>query len=223
VDPKPLAAVLFDLDGTLVDSIQLILQAYRHTMRQHGRGELPDALWLAGLGKPLEVQLRELARDEAEIQAMRETFRSYYVAHHDALMAPYPGVNDALHVLRRRGLRLGVVTSKMRDTTVRTLQICKLDSYFEAVVTVSDVKAGKPHPEPVLLALTKLGAAPSEALFVGDSPFDMAAGRAADVAIAAATWGPFPRETLSPYAPDLWLERPEELAIIGSDGRNRPA
>ncbi len=210
----PLSAVLFDLDGTLIDSTGLILAAYRHTMRRHLGHELPDHVWLAGLGKPLDVQHSELARSEEERVAMRATYREFYISHHDAMLAPFAGVVDALATLRGRGLPLAVVTSKMRDTTERALEVCGIAGSFAAVVSVDDVTRAKPDPEPVRVALSRLGAEPGASMFVGDSPFDMAAGRGAGVRRGAATWGPFPREALAEYAPECWLERPADIADL---------
>jgi pyrophosphatase PpaX len=214
VKRSPYTCALFDLDGTLIDSTGLILAAYRHTMRQHLGRELPDELWLSGLGKPLDVQLGELARDEPEKLAMRGTYRSFYLEHHDRMLAPFPGVPAALAVLRDAGLALGLVTSKMRDTTLKALELCGLEDLLPVVVTVNDVRRGKPDPEPVLLALQLLDMKPADAIFTGDSPFDMAAGRAAGTAVAAVGWGPFPRESLAAYTPDRWLEKIEDLATL---------
>ena len=85
------------------------------------------------------------------------------------------------------------------------------DGLFDVLIAADDVKNPKPHPEPVLMALERLGVGPGAATFVGDSPHDMASGRAAGVRLAAAMWGPFSRETLEPYEPEYWLERPADL------------
>lgn len=211
---RELTALLFDLDGTLVDSTRLILRAYRHTMQRHLGVAPADDRWIAGLGKPLDAQLAEFARDETERAAMHRTYREFYLAHHDTLLRPFAGVPEALQALAARGTKLAVVTSKMRDTTERALAVCGFHRLFAAVVTVDDVRSGKPDPEPVRRALELLRAGPPEALFVGDSPFDMEAGRAAGVSIAAVTWGPFPRDLLARYEPDRWLARTAEIAEL---------
>src|SRR5688572_26741671 len=125
-----MSATLFDLDGTLVDSLTLILSSYRHTMRQHRGRELDDALWLRGLGRPLRAQLREIAVDEHEATAMLGTYRAFYAEHHDRLLTPYPGAVSALRTLRARGTPLALVTSKMRDNTLRALRLCGIDDCF---------------------------------------------------------------------------------------------
>ncbi len=109
------------------------------------------------------------------------------------------------------GLRLAIVTSKHRRGTLRGLELCGLTSRFEEIVTPEDVVHPKPHPEPVLTALERLGVGPREALFVGDSPHDVVAGRAAGVRTVGALWGPFPRAALEAAGPDHLAERQDEV------------
>jgi pyrophosphatase PpaX len=210
VTPPLFQTYLFDLDGTLLDSVELILASYRHTALAH-RGEAPDdAVWLAGLGTPLRVQLRHLSDDPAEIEAMAVTYREHNLAHHDRMVRPYEGVVDAVVALAARGT-LGLVTSKMREGALRGLRLLALDGHFRTVVGADDVEHPKPHAEPVLRAVERLGADPATTVFIGDSPHDLEAGRAAGVRTAAVLWGPFTRETLAPCAPDFWIREPTEL------------
>jgi pyrophosphatase PpaX len=207
--------VLFDLDGTLLDSIGLILASYRHTLRTH-RGTAPlDEVWLAGLGTPLHAQLADFTDDPGELEAMVATYREHNLAHHDAMVRAYPGAPEAVHALARQGTRLGVVTSKRRDGTQRGITVGGFAGAFGTVVCADDVERHKPHPEPVLRALEDLGAEPQSTVFVGDSPHDLAAGRAAGVATAAVLWGPFAREDLAAHHPDHWVEQPADLALLG--------
>lgn len=212
---RPPAAVLFDLDGTLIDSIDLILSSYRHTMQTHRGTPPPDSVWLAGLGTPLWTQFRKFTDDEAEVAAMVETYRTHNLAHHDRMVRPYPGVLDAVRQLHAAGRRLGIVTSKKHDGAERGLRHCGFDGLFSVVVGADDVQRHKPDPEPVLHALARLGVAPADAVFVGDSPHDLVAGRAASVPTAAVAWGPFPRAELVELAPDHWIETPEDLTRFG--------
>jgi pyrophosphatase PpaX len=209
----PLSTFLFDLDGTLIDSIDLILRSYRHTMQVHRAGSPPppDDVWMKGLGTPLWVQFRLWTEDEAEIDAMVATYRAYNLTHHDALVKPYEGVVSEVLKLRARGKRLGLVTSKLRDGALRGLKVAGLDDAFEIVVGADNVTHPKPHPEPVLKALELLGAPAAETVFVGDSRHDIECGRAAGVKTAAVLWGPFDRTHLSDLEPDYWLEKPEDL------------
>lgn len=201
---------LFDLDGTLLDSVDLILASYRHTLTVHRGAPPDDEVWLAGLGTPLWEQFRAFTEDRLEIDAMIATYREHNLAHHDAMVREYPGVKDAVGRLRATG-RLGVVTSKLHRGAERGLRALGMADWFEVVIGADDVERTKPHPEPVLTAVERLGADPATTVFVGDSPHDMASGRAAGVRTAAVLWGPFRRDHLAPHDPDHWLEHPADL------------
>jgi len=202
---------LFDLDGTLLDSIELILKSFHHTARVHGRPERSDAHWLAGIGTPLRVQLSEMASSDEELDALLETYREYNLEHHDAMAKPYPGIIEVVRTLHRKEAKLALVTSKLSRGATRGLRLLGLEAEFLVRVCADDVVQGKPHPEPVLKALSALDALPSDAIFIGDSDHDIQAGRRAGVETAAVSWGPFAREALEAAGPSHWIERPEEL------------
>jgi pyrophosphatase PpaX len=206
---------LFDLDGTLADSIELILRCYRHTIRTHLGTEPEDSAWLSGLGQPLHVQFGGFARSPGEIRAMVETYVGYQRTIHDQLVRPFPGVTGVLDRLIAAGVRTGIVTSKRREIAVRTLRVCGIESRFDTIVTPADVERPKPDPQPVRVALRALGDPdPRRVLLAGDAPVDILAGRAAGVRTAAALWGPFPRATLEAAQPDFLLEAIEELLAL---------
>lgn len=205
-------AVLFDLDGTLADSIALILRCYRHTMLVHLGFEPPDELWQRGIGTPLDVQLAAFARTDSERLAMRATYRAFQDTIHDRLVRPYPGVIDGLARFRERGTALAVVTSKGREMAERTLRVCGLESGFEVIITADDVARGKPDPEPVNMALQRLGDHDRRrVLFLGDAPMDVEAGRTAGVLTAGAAWGAFTAESLLQARPDYVFTRFDEV------------
>ena len=208
-----LSTFLFDLDGTIIDSIDLILRSYRHTMELHRGNEPPppDEVWIKGLGTPLWTQFGEITADKEEIEAMVQTYRTYNLTHHDALVKPYEGVVEEIRRLKENRKLLGVVTSKLRDGAMRGIRISGLDQVFDIVVGCDDVKHFKPHPEPVLKAVQELGVKHEDTVFVGDSRHDMECGRAAGVKTAAVLWGPFDRPHLEDLSPDYWLEKPEDL------------
>lgn len=215
--------VLFDLDGTLIDSVELIRSSYCHMFETHfGRPPGADD-WLAGLGRPLLHQLEALTSDAAQVEAMRRTYRAYSDRHHHELLRPYPGMLEAVRALAAAGARLGVVTSKLRAGALRGLADCGFeDGLFEVLIGADDVTRHKPLPDPVLAALERLGAAVADAVFVGDSPHDIAAGRAAGTATAAVLWGPFPRAWLAAAEPDRWLATPAELSGLLAAVSPRP-
>jgi pyrophosphatase PpaX len=210
-DGGAIRAVLYDFDGTLADSTDLIMRCYRHTMATHLGAAPPDEEWLSGFGTPLETQIARFARTPREAEAMLDTYRLFQDEHHDRLLSPFPGAAETVAELARRGVALALVTSKRRRGTLMGLARCGITEHFDVIVTPEDVTHAKPHPEPVRVALARLGVAPEEALFVGDSPHDMAAGRAAGTRTAAALWGPFPREALLAERPDVLLDRQADV------------
>jgi len=205
---------LFDLDGTLIDSIDLILASYRHTLAAHGLPPVPDSEWLRGVGTPLRVQLGQWATSPEQLLALTATYRDYNLANHDQMILSYPGITELLQGVRTAGLRTGVVTSKNREGTRRGLRLFGLEEFIEIMVCADDVERPKPHPEPVRRAVQQLGADPATTIFVGDSIHDLHSGRGAGVLTGAVLWGPFRREELESAEPDFWLETPEDLKTL---------
>ena len=208
---RTIRTVLFDLDGTLIDSIELILASYRHTLSAHGRPPVADSEWMRGVGTPLRVQLQPWARSPEDLQTLVATYRDFNLANHDRMITAFPGVVDLVRAVRSAGLRTAVVTSKTREGTRRGLNLIGLEQAIEILVCADDVKNPKPHPEPVKRAVALLGADPASTIFVGDSIHDLRSGREAGVLTGAVLWGPFGREELEPAAPDYWLEGPQVL------------
>jgi pyrophosphatase PpaX len=213
----PMAAiqtVLFDLDGTLIDSIRLILDSYHHTLAAHGVPPRTDEDWLRGVGTPLSVQFAEWRDDLGKLEAMVATYRAYNLAHHDRMVTVYPGVLSAVEAIRAAGRRTGLVTSKNRQGALRGLTLVRLEAMMDVLVCADEVTNPKPHPEPVEKAVALLGADPATTVYVGDSIHDMVSGRAAGVRTGAALWGPFGREHLELATPDYWLETPADLLTL---------
>jgi pyrophosphatase PpaX len=206
--------LLFDLDGTLIDSIRLIIDSYHHTFRTHGLPPRTDAQWLAGIGTPLRVVFGDIVEHPEQMEQLIATYRDYNLAHHDTQVIPYVGAPELIRRVKDLGYQTGLVTSKNRPGAIRGLKLAAIADHFDVLVCADDVTHPKPHPEPVLKALAQLGAAPEETLFVGDSVHDMRCGRAAGVRIAAVLWGPFGRGDLETTHPDHWLESPEDLLTL---------
>ena len=209
-----LRTVLFDLDGTLIDSVRLILDSYHHTLATHGLPPRSDDEWLAGIGTPLTVQFSAWQDTADLLDALIATYREYNLKHHDRMVTVYPGVVDVIAQLKRDGIATGLVTSKNRTGAVRGLTLARLESLMDVLVCADEVENPKPHPEPVEKAVRLLGADPAMTLYVGDSIHDMRSGRAAGVRTAAVLWGPFGRSHLEGAAPDYWLEKPEDLLDV---------
>lgn len=211
--PRP--ALLFDLDGTLIDSIGLLLECMQFAF--DGRDRAPTIpQWVAGIGTPLRTQLAEWCSGPEEVEQMVGRYRDYQDLHLERLTTPYAGVIETMQWARAEGFKTALVTSKGKGMTGRSLDHVGLGAAFDAVVTFEETTRHKPLPDPVFLALERLGASPDRALFVGDSPHDMHAGRAAGVKTAAALWGPFTREELAVASPDFWMQRFDELPAVVS-------
>jgi pyrophosphatase PpaX len=206
--------VLFDLDGTLIDSTRLILESYHHTLRVHRGQTFPDSEWIAGLGTPLRVQFRRFTDDPVEVERMIATYRDWNLAHHDAMVRAFPGAVETVRSLKAAGARLGIVSSKNRHGVQLGLARCGFDGLFDAIVTSDDLEASKPDPAPVRMALDQLSGAPDTTLFAGDSPHDVAAGRDAGTQTAACLWGPFDRLRLAEERPDFFVESFPKLAAL---------
>ena len=204
-------AVLFDLDGTLIDSGAIILASFRHATQTVLRREIPDAE-LAALvgGSNIHDQMRSI--DAAQVEELVRVYREHNEPLHDDLEA-FEGIEHVLAQLKREGRRLGIVTAKRRKTVELAFAVLPLERYFDVVVTSDMTERHKPDPEPVLTALERLGAGPAEAAFVGDSPFDVASGKAAGVFTVAVAWGNIhPIENLAEA--DVLVESPAQLLEI---------
>jgi pyrophosphatase PpaX len=179
--------VLFDLDGTLVDSGGIILASFRHATRSVLEREIPDEILVRGVGGSGIVE-QMAAIDPDRVDELVDAYREHNAPLHDELEA-FAGIEELLTELSREGRRLGIVTAKRRPAVQLAFDRLGLERYFDALVTRELTEHGKPHPEPVLRALEILGGSPGDAAFVGDSPYDMGAGRAAGVFTVGVSWG----------------------------------
>jgi pyrophosphatase PpaX len=204
-------AVLFDLDGTLIDTVALILASMRHATAAVLGEALPDDVLLHNVGVPLRVQMGEFSAERAE--ELLAAYRAHNALVHDELVAEYPGTEEGLESLRSGGYRLAVVTSKSREVAMRGLSAFDLQGYFETVVGYEDTAIHKPEPEPLLEAARRLGVSIGSCAYVGDSPHDMNAALAAGAVPVAALWGPF-RERVTEPGPAAGIESVGELAEL---------
>lgn len=202
--------VLFDLDGTLIDSAAIILASMRHATRTVLGREIPDEQLLAGVGSGLRYEMQAL--DAERVDELVDAYRSHNEPLHTELQ-PCLGITDVLETLRREDRQLGIVTSKRRVTVRLAFDtLPELEPYFELVVGAEDTDRHKPHPAPVLHALELARSRADESVYVGDSPFDLQSAKAAGVAAIAVTWGGFhSRERLEREEPKAVVDTPEEL------------
>src|ERR671935_2836762 len=179
--------VLFDLDGTVIDSGAIILASMRHAAKEVLGVEPPEDELMAAVGGPgLEAQMHALAPDRVEELVL--TYRAHNEPLHDEL-ACCEGIDDVLVRLKDEGRRLGVVSAKRRETIELAFAAVPLAHLFDVVVGGDETERHKPDPEPLLLALERLGSRPDDAAYVGDSPFDIRAAKAGGLHAIAVTWG----------------------------------
>ncbi len=204
-------AVLFDLDGTLIDSIGLLLGSLHYAFEGFD-GTIPtDEEWVAGIGTPLGTQLAPFARSPEELDHLMSRYRRFQRANHDSLTTLYPGALDTIKALHDAGHPMAIVTSKGNVMMDITLAFTGLAPYMQSTIGCDSCDLHKPDPFPVNMALSELGYSASEAIFVGDSPHDIKAGNGAGVTTVAALWGPFTKLSLAPTHPTHYLEDISEL------------
>ena len=202
--------VLFDLDGTVVDSGAIILASMRHAAKEVLGAEPPDELLMAAVGGPgLEAQMQALAPDR--VDDLVRVYRTHNEPLHDELVC-CDGIEDVLVRLKDEGRRLGIVTAKRRATVELAFNVLPIEHLFETVVGGDETERHKPDPEPLLLAARRMNADPSECAYVGDSPFDIRAAKAAGMHAIAVTWGGIhERDKLEAEEPDAIVDSALEL------------
>jgi pyrophosphatase PpaX len=205
--------VLFDLDGTVIDSGAIILASMRHAVTEVLGSAPPDEELMATVGGPgLEAQMHALAPDRVE--ELVTVYRAHNEPLHDSLVC-CPGMDDVLVRLKDEGRRLGIVTAKRRETVELAFAKVPLGHLFDTVVGGDETQHHKPDPEPLLLALDRLGARADEAVYVGDAPFDVRAAKAAGMHSVAVTWGGIhTRERVEAEGPDAVVDSAEELLDV---------
>ncbi len=206
--------VLFDLDGTLIDSGPIILASMQHAVRTVLGCEIPpDELGMSIGGQGIVAQMTAIDADHAD--ALLEAYKEHNDGLHETLEA-FDELLTVLPSLKAEGRRLGIVTAKRHRTVGLALdRFPSLADAFDVVVGFEDTDRHKPEPEPVLLAVEKLGGTTDEAVYVGDSPFDIGAAKAAGVFSVAVGWGGIhPDERLLAEEPDAFVRTPEELLRV---------
>lgn len=211
-----LRGVLFDLDGTLLDTLELIYRCYVQTIQECFQHSGDRTTWEQHVGLPLrEVFLATLAQrgQPADEEVLTDTIRCYrrILLENEPAVSTFPGIRDLLETLKLRGMRLAIVTSKHSQSACRHLQSQHLGHYFDVIVAGDHCANNKPHPEPFVKALAELGLDPKHAAMVGDSEHDIFGSRAAGVLSVAACWGTLNRSALLAAKPDLVAESPKDI------------
>ncbi len=205
-------AVLFDLDGTLIDSTQAIVESFFHTFDTLGRPRPAREAIIAAIGHLLEDQFRRFWPG-CDAALCARVYREHYAKAACAGTFLLPGAREILDALRAAGLRLGFATSKRRLYAEMILEDQRVLDYFAARIGPDDVTHAKPHPEAILRAAADLNAAPAATYVVGDTPFDVLAARAAGAPCLCVTTGPATRTELEALGPEAVYDDLEGVAL----------
>lgn len=204
--------ILFDLDGTLINTNDLIIASYEHTLEKyHPECNTPEKI-ISFIGEPLRESFQRINEERAD--EMVVTYRDYNLAHHDALVKSFDGVYETVKELDKLGFKLGVVTTKRRDSVDMGLRLLKLKPFFPVVITYDDVQNPKPDPEPLRLAMQQLQAEPETTIMVGDSQYDIVGGKNAGTYTAGVAWSLKGEQYLASFKPDFMLNHFSELLDI---------
>jgi len=209
---KPYRAVVFDFDGTIMDTTELIIASFQYTVRKHLNYDITPEEIYPTFGIPLITALEGLAPGRG--QELIQTYREFNLANHDRMVTMFDQVPETLTTLKERGYKLGLVTSKARHSLQKGLDLYDLQPYFDAIVAMEDTSYHKPHPEPLLHCLRLLAVAPEEALYVGDSPHDIKCAHAAGVKAVAVRWSSLSWDSIVAEYPEYVINSLSELITI---------
>lgn len=212
-----ITTLLFDLDGTLVDTNELIFSSFQHTLDLYYPGQYTREDFLPFFGPSLTSTFYGINGEKAE--EMIEEYQAHNKAHHDELVTIFPTVLETIKQLKESGYKLGVVTTKRTEVAKMGLDLTKLTPYFDVFIAFEDVEKTKPDPEALFKALEKLDSRPEEAIMVGDNFHDILAGKYAGMKTAGVSWTIKGVDYLKSYEPDYILETMSDLLDIVEEKR----
>ncbi|MGE5628954.1 MAG: pyrophosphatase PpaX [Solirubrobacterales bacterium] len=205
-------AILFDLDGTLINTNELIIKSFQHAFREHFNKEISREEVILTFGEPLRGAM--LKYDENNVDEMLGIFRKYNESRHDELAEEYDGVYDGIIKLKEMGIKIALVTSKRKKMTERGLRLVRVYDLMDVVVTPEDTEKHKPFGEPAIKACQLLGVDPKEAIMVGDSHNDILCGKDAGTYTCLVSYTALPLEKMMSYGPDFIIDSLTELVDI---------
>lgn len=205
--------VLFDLDGTLVDSNELILKAFYETMKKYlPQREFSREELLEMIGPPLKETFKIATDNPTVILEMIDYYRKIYVENEFDYLDIYPNTIKMLKALSKRGINLGIVTTKFKDSAIPSIKHYGLDKYITSFCYLNDVTEHKPHPEPIHYALSQFKTY-DRVIMVGDNTSDILAGKNANVFSCGIEWS-IKKELIKNLKPDFWLNDYMDLVKI---------
>lgn len=203
--------ILFDLDGTILDSNELIQESFAYTFKQHGYSFTDEELRSFN-GPPLIESFTKI--DPKQAEAMIQTYRTFNIDKHEKHIKLFPYVLETLEHLQSHQLDMGIVTSKMRSSVDIGLKMTGLDRFFETIITIDDIVHSKPHPESVIKAMSALNGKACSTIMIGDNYHDIIAGKNAGVKTAGVAWSTKGAEFLASYEPTYMLQDMRDLLKV---------
>ncbi|MBN2981477.1 pyrophosphatase PpaX [Cohnella algarum] len=210
---QAITTVLFDLDGTIIDTNELIIESVLHALE----GVVPEGFSrehiIPKMGLPLAMQM-QIFTGRDEVEELTKKYRAYNLQRHDEMVTLFPGVAEAVPKLKAAGLKLGIVTTKMRETSVHALKLLGIFDDMDVIVALDDVQNAKPHPEPVRKAMDALGADPRRTVMLGDSAVDIESARQAGAIPVGVAWSLKGSEALREAGAEVVIESMDELLTL---------
>lgn len=210
--------ILFDLDGTLINTNELIIASFLHTLNQFYPNKYVREDVIPFMGPSLFETFG--AMDPEKMDDMIRTYREFNLANHDRLVEEFEGVYETIEALKNQGFKLAIVSTKMHDVILKGLHLTNLHSFFDVIIGLDQVEKAKPDPEPIYKALALLQSKEEEAIMVGDNFHDILGGKNAGTKTAAVAWSIKGKEYLRQFNPDFMLDNMSDLLpILGVESK----
>lgn len=212
------STILFDLDGTLINTNELILASFEHTFDIHCPNQFTREDVIPIMGEPLRDQMHFFDPDQAD--EMVKTYRRFNETEHDNFVEQFPHVLTCLEKLHQYGITMGIISNKRRIAVEQGLKLFGIDKWMKLTICANEAKRNKPHPDMLLLAMDQLQVSAKETLMVGDSRYDIFAAQRAGVDSVGVTWS-IHGEAVKSHQPTYWIEDIRELlTIIGIENNS---
>ncbi|OEG00112.1 pyrophosphatase [Vulcanibacillus modesticaldus] len=205
--------ILFDLDGTLINTNELIINSFLYTLEKYFPNKYNRESLIPHFGKPLHDQMVILGNEELAPE-MVKTYREHNIKNHDRFVEEFPHVKEVISQLYDFGAKLGVVTTKMSTTALMGLKLFELDKFMSTVIAYEDTELHKPAPDPIILAMERLEADPRTTLMLGDSQYDIQAAQNAGITSIGVGWSIKGKDFIRGYNPDYIIDDMRELLSI---------
>ncbi|MCM3113063.1 pyrophosphatase PpaX [Lederbergia lenta] len=209
---KQITTLLFDLDGTLIDTNELIISSFLHTLEIFQPGLYKREDVLPFLGPTLTETF--VGIDPHNAEAMTKEYRKFNLEQHDLLVKEFEGVFETIRTLYENKYKLAIVSTKVRATVIKGLALTNLDQFFDVIISLDEVKHAKPNPEPLEKALKLLDSKPKETMMIGDNYHDILGGKNAGTYTCGVSWSIKGRSYLEQYDPDYMLDTMADLLDI---------